>query len=364
LFVSCEEEDLSDGAFIDFARDIAREINAENEIPIVNAFDYDEFERRVLAGVDISSREKELASAFIRENSNPARTFLELVMNGGDFRFVRFYRKGREPHLIFRTYFNGGVSLEDWVLGVKDGRILIYDAFAIVSGINWSDDCRQKLCNYLELYTEEVMNINRLIDVNYLMSNETYHTADSLLYWLMPQMQDNMYARTIEMNLASLSKSYEVMQSLANKFIKTFPAEQRIAVFYLMQSSIQHALVDETLKHIYVLIDLLGDDPLYYLYQSWACQQANEHHCAMQTLDSVIRYMPHVFDLYLNKLDLYYSDYNYQECVRLLYRMDSLFLPDDEEVLFFKTNYPRLDEYRPFTEWLATKKEIKEKIYN
>jgi hypothetical protein len=364
LCSSCGRKDLPDQDFIDFALNVVQQIKYENEIPIINAFDYNEFEKRVLNGVDIPKKDRDRASEFIKENTGPAKSILESVVNGADFHFVKFYRKDNEPHLIFRTYLNGGVSLEDWLLGVKDDQIVIYDAFAIVSGINWSDDCRQKLCNYLGLYTEEVVNINKLIDINYLISNDGYEEADSLLYWVMPQMQQNMYARTIELNLSSLNKPYEKLQTLADEFIKTFPDEKRICTFYLMQGSIQYGLVDETIKHIYTLIDLTGDDPIYYLYQSWAFQQANANHYALQTLDSAIHYMPHIFDLYLNKLNIYYSDYNYQECVKLLYQIDSVFMPVDEDINFFRLNYSRLNEYKPFNKWIEEKEKTSKRKHS
>jgi len=357
VFNSCGDKDLPDEDFIAFAQEIETQImNYRNEVPIVDAFDYEEFEKRVLAGVDIPKKEKNRAYEFVREHSNLATSILEAAMNGADVRFVKFYRKNNEPHVIFRTYFHGGVSLEDWTLGVKKGKILIYDAFAIVSGINWSDECRQKLCNYLGIFTDEVINTNKLVEVNYLISNDEYEVADSMLYWVMPQMQHNLYARTMELNLSSQSKSYEKTQALATEFVKTFPNQKQITSFYLIQSGIRHGLADETIQHIHTLIDLVGDDPIYYLYQSWAFQQANANVYALQMLDSAIRYMPHVIDLYLNKLDIYYSDYNYQSCVDLLYQMDILFESEGEDdATFFQTNYSQLKEYPPFNEWVLSK---------
>jgi len=354
---SCGEKDLSDQDFIDFALNIEEQImNYENENSIANAFDYEEFEKRVLAGVDIPKKEKKRASKFIRENINPAKSILESVVNGANFRFVKFYRKDNEPHVIFRTYFNGWMYLEDWTLSVKKGQIIICDAFVTLSGFNWSDECRQKLYNYLAIFTDEILNINKLIEINYLIANENYTTADSLLYWIMPQMQNNLYARTIELNLYSQSRSYEDVQILAKEFTKTFPNEKQICAFYLMLSSIQHGLADETVKHIYSLIDLIGDDPVYYVYQSRAFKETNANYLALQMLDSAIRYMPYLLDLYLNKLDIYYSDNNYQSCVDILYHIDSMFESGGEEdAVFFQKNYARLKEYAPFNEWLKLK---------
>jgi len=354
---SCGEKKLSDQNFIDFALNIEEQImNYENDNPIVNAFDYEEFEKRVLVGIDISKKERNRASKFIRENTNPATSILESVANGADFRFIKFYRKDNEPHVVFRTYFNGWISLEDWTLGVKKGQIFIYDAFVIISGIKWSDECRQKLCNYLGIFTDEVLNINKLMEIKYLIASEDYTTADSLLYWIMPQMQNNLYAKTMEMNLYWQSKSYEDVQTLAKGFIKMFPNEKPISAFYLMKSSILHGLADETMKHIYTLIDLIGDDPIYYLYLSEAYQQANATTLALQMLDSAICYMPLSIDLYSRKLDIYYSNYNYQACMDLVYQIDSLCVLEDEDAAFFQTNYPQLNGYAPFNEWLQLRK--------
>jgi hypothetical protein len=171
----------------------------------------------------------------------------------------------------------------------------------------------------------------------------------------MPQMQNNLYARTMELNLYWQSKPYEEIQMLAKNFIKTFPNEKRISAFYLMKSSIQHGLADETMKHIYTLIDLIGDDPVYYLYQSESFQYANANAHALQMLDSAICYMPYVIDLYSKKLDIYYSNLDYQACVHILHQIDTLCVLEDEDLTFFQTNYPKLNEYAPFNEWLRSK---------
>ncbi|MDR1878822.1 MAG: hypothetical protein LBQ64_04585 [Bacteroidales bacterium] len=355
LFSCGEKNNMTDEDFIWFAQNIEKQIVDRNETPIRNAFDYDEFEKIVTKQMEIPRKRKKEASEFIREHVNPALTLLETTMNGADFHFVKFYRKDNQPHIVFRTYIHNGVSLEDWVLGVKDNQICIYDAFNIVSGISWSDECRQKLCNYLELFTDVVVNTNELININYLISTDSYAQADSLLYWVMPQMRENMYARTMEMNLASLSRPYNDVRKLAEAFTKTFPDEPRTPTFYLMQSGIRHGLVNETVEHIQTLISLTGDDPIYYLYQAWLFEHTNEHQYALQSLDSAINYMPHIFDLYLNKLDIYYEYFQYEECMALLYRIDTLFMPPGEDASFFRTSYPQLTEHKPFNEWVKQK---------
>ena len=357
-FISCKPKDLPDEDFIDFAKEVEQQMTNENAISAINAFDYEVFEKRVLNGMNLSSTEKEQAIKLIRNMENPIAMTLEEVKNGADFRFVKFYRKDNEPHIIFRIYFNGVVSVEDWTLGVKSGQIQILDAFLVISGIYWNDNYRQQIYNRLNVFTDEVINTNKLIDVNYLISIEEYPKADSLLYWLLPQMQDNLYARTLELRLASFTDKYEDMEILAEKFNQSFPDEKRISAYYLMQNSIQQGIVDETINNIHTLIALIGDDPINYLYLAWAYQSANASKFALEYLDSVIHYIPGNIDLYINKMDIYYYNYDYENCINLLYQIDSLFSHSDNDVVFFSENYPLLTDLEPFIQWTKTRQQL------
>ena len=356
VLTSCKEKDLPDEDFIDFANTIVQQLAFDDATPAINAFDYDEFEKRILANMNLSSEEKKQASDFIRNAENPITSLLESVRNGADIRFTKFYRKDAEPHIIFRIYSNGMVSIADWTLGVKKGEVRIFDAFLVELGIYWSDDYRQRLYNHLQIYTDEVININKLIETNYLISKEEYQQADSLLYWLMPQMQDNLYARTMELRLASFDKKYDDVQTMTEQFDKSFPQHKATSTYYLMQSAIQQGIVDETIQHIYTLIDSLGDDPIYYLYQAWAFQSSNSFKFALEYMDSVMLYIPGNIGLYLNKMDIYYYDSDYENCVNLLYHIDSLFSRSDNDVIFFSESYPLLKEYKPFIEWTESRK--------
>lgn len=355
-FTSCKPKDLPDEDFIEFATEVEKQMFSENAITAINAFDYDVFEKRVLHKMNLSSKEREQASNLLQNMENPVAMILDEVKNGADFRFVKFYRENNEPHAIFRIYFNGVVSVEDWTLGVEKGQIRILDAFLVVSGIYWSDNYRQQLYNRLNIFTDEVINTNKLIDANYLISIEEYQKADSILYWLLPQMQDNLYARTLELRLASFTDKYDDMELLAEKFSKSFPNAKRTSSYYLMQNAIQQGIVDETINNIQTLIDIIGDDPIYYLYQAWAFQSANSPKYALESLDSAIHYIPGNIDLYINKMDIYYSDYDFENCVNLLYQIDALFSHSDNDVVFFSENYPLLQEFEPFNEWVESRK--------
>ena len=255
----------------------------------------------------------------------PGNTIVEAVINGADFHFVKFYRdENNQPKLVFRIYFNGGIVIEEWEVKAKKEQIVIQDVFSIVSGIKWSEDYRQRLNNYFNIVTEDVVNINRLIQVNMLVANEDYQIADSLLSYVLPSMQNYLYARVMEMNLASVLKDYEYVKDKANQFVKDFPSEERIAIFYSLQSAIGNGLIEEVNQHIEKLSIIVGNDPIYYVYRSWAFQRVEAYDYALQALDSVIANIPSLFDLYIEKMDIYYIQEQYDQLVKVLQFIDTL----------------------------------------
>ena len=46
------------------------------------------------------------------------------IMDGADIRMIKFYRQDNVAHAIIRTYYNGGISVEDWEL---ERKMIIYD---------------------------------------------------------------------------------------------------------------------------------------------------------------------------------------------------------------------------------------------
>ena len=76
--------------------------------------------------------------------------------------------------------------------------------------------------------------------------------------------KNNLYGRTMKLNLASLSKSYEEVVAMSNAFLKAFGTEN-IAEFYQMQSAIQLGLTDKLSQHIDNLTNTLGND-LFILF--------------------------------------------------------------------------------------------------
>lgn len=352
MFYACKNKDVSDDKYIEFAKQIEQNIIEGNPEFLNQAFDYQIFYGYVLENMDLNKMQKAEAESYIKNNLRPGNTIVEAVINGADFHFVKFYRdENNQPKLVFRIYFNGGIVIEEWEVKAKKEQIVIQDVFSIVSGIKWSEDYRQRLNNYFNIVTEDVVNINRLIQVNMLVANEDYQIADSLLSYVLPSMQNYLYARVMEMNLASVLKDYEYVKDKANQFVKDFPSEERIAIFYSLQSAIGNGLIEEVNQHIEKLSIIVGNDPIYYVYRSWAFQRVEAYDYALQALDSVIANIPSLFDLYIEKMDIYYIQEQYDQLVKVLQFIDTLFIPNESDIDYFSKRYPKIVQNESFKIW-------------
>ncbi len=349
-FLACNStKDFTDEDYLSFIENILKDIYQGNGTLLNESIDYDVFMSRI-QGEYKEFKQKELLE-FLQNNFKPGDNMAALIEDGADIRFIRLYREKGEVHAIFRTYYNGSISVEDWEFGQKKGEIKINDAFSIVSGVYWSDDWRMKASNKMNIVNDNTILINQLMEINYMIAQREYQLADSAFYWIEQACIHNLYGRTMQLNLASLYKDYEEVTQMTKDFLKEFPAQKQISEFYLLQSAISHGLIEKTIEHADYLNVNLGSDPVYFVYLSWVYQQANQHEKTQQYLDSAIFYMPQVYDFYHNKLDIYYEDKQYTDFVKQLYVIDQFFAPTEEDIPFFEKTYPEAATTKEFKEW-------------
>jgi tetratricopeptide (TPR) repeat protein len=354
LLCACKQnKSFSDDEYLAFINQLMQDLYQENPHSINQSVNIDAFAERILEKEPAFDKKK--LTQFLQTHFKPGNTMLEFITEGADIRFIRFYRQNDTAHAVFRTYYNGGISVEDWEFGQKDGQITINDAFSVVSGIHWSDDWHIKACNNFNIVTDYTILIDQLMEINAMISKGEYEKADSAFFWIEQACKNNLYGRTMQLNLTSLHLSYAEMQEVALNFLKTFPQHKHISEFYLLQSAIVNGLSDKVDQHVANLNPLLGNDPIYFVYQSWALNHAKRLDESLQMLDSAILYMPQVYDFYHNKLDLYYETGKYTELIKQLYSIDSIFAPTDKDVPFFENNYPELRKMKEFNEWKSNR---------
>ena len=61
----------------------------------------------------LSSLDTDFGKAFWRENFKIGNYCVTMVNQGGDFKFTRYYEKDGEHHIVFRTYCDYGLRIDD-----------------------------------------------------------------------------------------------------------------------------------------------------------------------------------------------------------------------------------------------------------
>lgn len=110
-------KNFSDQEYIDFVENALHDINKDNPHSINASINIDAFVQRIYN--QMCDVDKKKLKQFIETNFKPGNILLSFVEEGADLRFIRFYRQNDTAHAIIRTYYNGGISVEDWELGQK-----------------------------------------------------------------------------------------------------------------------------------------------------------------------------------------------------------------------------------------------------
>ena len=138
MLCACKQnKSFSDDEYLAFINQLMQDLYQENPHSINQSVNIDAFAERILEKEPAFDKKK--LTQFLQTHFKPGNNMLEFITEGADIRFIRFYRQNDTAHAVFRTYYNGGISVEDWEFGQKDGQITINDAFSVVSGIHWSD---------------------------------------------------------------------------------------------------------------------------------------------------------------------------------------------------------------------------------
>ncbi len=358
IFCSCKHKDFSDEEYIAFAKNIEKSILDGNATLMNQAFDYNGFCKFVLSDLHLNKQEWQAAEDMLKGEISPGDTKVEAVKNGGDFMFLKFYRKDNLARAIFRLYYQGGISIEEYELKVVNGEIKIEDVFIVNSGVKWSENYRFEIAVKFNILNEEIANTNKLLVAKSYIENDELEKADSLLLYLLPQEQTNLYARVLDLKLATYLYDYDEFEDYAAKFKQDFSDEERIADFFLIHSALSNGLVEETQNNVVSLSEKCGFDPIYYLYISQVFFNVEAYDYALQMLDSAITYMPGVFDLYVEKMDIFYTLKDYQRLTETIFEVDKLFLPMPEDVESYSNHFAEAVSSPYFQEWIAQRQSM------
>ena len=177
----------------------------------------------------------EAATAFFNRALNLGNFLIREMKNGGDYKFIDYYVKQNEYHLIFRTYYDFTLKIDDYtIINTEDG-IKIKDIFFYNAGLDLATYTALDVVYHFERQRnpqDENLSVDFLTYIDSLKSqtDERFMLLNQFLLYFNKTNQDGM-AETAEKLEKYTGKDaiYRFFSAVAYEHVKDYAAaEQRI----------------------------------------------------------------------------------------------------------------------------------------
>jgi tetratricopeptide (TPR) repeat protein len=225
------------------------------------------------------------------------------VENGGDFRFVRYYEKNGEHHLLMHLYRDFSLKIFDFVLDTVNSQIKIKDGFLYDLSDTYSNQIRYNVVYGVlqktnpEGVTSVFMKINQLFKDKKVKEVQKCLKENQTLLQEYPVYQ---YYR--------IQNSFDVDPKNHIAFLEQLETEgldTRTVLLYKMHYYCNTGKSELLLDVIDKLIDYTGDDPIYLLFYGKSCFVAKKYEEALYCYENAEAGMPLIWDLWFGKLECY-----------------------------------------------------------
>lgn len=315
LSFSCKKGGKSDSEKVtldslhikEFAQNIEKNVINGDTIFYVKAFDK--------KGLKLKLQENSIAFSSLDANFGQfyfdnyfdriSDAAVEAVANGGDFKFVKYYKKGEEHHIIMRTYQDYTVSFFDWIVGIVDNEIKIKEGFIYNQSSTLSND----LIYYLHYHVMEITNPDgatpNLVKANGLLMAGKEREALKLLQKNKSQLKQ--YPTYWQIYIGALYES-DNKNFIANlDALKKEGIDERTIYLHKLLYYSSNGNSKATEQIIGKMIDLTGDDPVYLFLYGKSLSIEEDFKNALICYQNLEKAMPLLWDIWCEKLGCYYQ---------------------------------------------------------
>ncbi|MDL2296504.1 hypothetical protein LJC68_06865 [Bacteroidales bacterium OttesenSCG-928-B11] len=250
-----------------------------------------------------SALDAEFGQLFFESNFRLGDKSLDVINRGGDFRFLKYYEKDGEHHVVFRNYLDYGLKIDDYIVDTVKGKIMIKDGFNYISSTTFVNQVR---CNMLF----DIMN-----RTNPEGGTKYFGQIRELLY----QRNGREALRILEENRAvmeeyPLYKQYylqSLMQVNPQRYLAQLDEmdgqalDHRSALLYKFLFAVNTGAVVEAEEIAIELIEFTGDDPIYLFMFGVANFHAGDYEAALYCYENALTGMRMIWDIWYGCLQCY-----------------------------------------------------------
>lgn len=251
-----------------------------------------------------SSLDADFGKEYFESNFHIGDEMVELVNNGGDFKFVQYYfdENHHNHHIVFRSYNDFVLNFYDYIVDTLNNKLVIKDGFIYNTGTNFSDNIRENvLLMALNKTNPEGITLT-LSNIKANFDGQKYKEALRLLREHQTELKDlscywQLYIATLYQTCPKES-FLDSLNTLGEKNI-----DRRMLQLHQLIFSLNEGKTEIAQNTINELIEQTGDDPIYLMMFGKANFYAKNYKDALICYETSEQYLPPLWDLWYGKLE-------------------------------------------------------------
>lgn len=287
-----------------------------------------------------SQLDTELGVNALNANLHFGDFSVQALNNGGDFRFLKSYFQADTLHLIFRTYEDFGLQIIDYELcqdehqqwRIVDGYIynmsativrnIMYDMrLTIMQNLNMNDAETAHLHQATQLFLDEHYREVLQVLQQYQTELQHYPVYNFLYINALNEVSDDFIADMYALNF--LDEPYQLLHELIYYTHAGNPVEAE--------------------RVIQQLINLTGEDPIYWLFYGKSLYESGDYAAALDAYLNAEQAMDVIWDLWRGKQDCYYHLKDAAAfAAGYQFAKDNFAMSDEEIATDRKKHYPNI----------------------
>lgn len=277
-----------------------------NPEPLNEAFDKAYIKQQISDNsIVYSALDADFGRAFFESNFRQGDKALEVIDQGGDFRFVGYYEKNGEHHIVFRIYQDYNLWIDDYVVDTADGKIKIKDGFSLLNSTTFVNQVRY----------------NMLFDIMNRTHPEGATRNFNLVQELLQKRKGADALKVLEENRLLLAEYplftryylQSLMQSDPKNYISQLEEmdgkvlDYRSVLLHKFLYNVNTGNVRQAEETAMKLIEITGDDPIYLFMFGVANFYAGDYETALYCYENALTGMRMIWDIWHGSLACYHK---------------------------------------------------------
>lgn len=333
---------LNEQSATDFAHQIENSlINGEPSF-LNNAFDRASIKKIISANSIVASAfDTEAGQAAFDNNFKYGDFTVNTINDGGDFRFIRYYEENGKHHIVFRTYIDFGLKIDDYMLGLNEkNEIKIVDGYSYNMSATFSEIVKYDMLYYALRNTEIQSEAHLISTADSLLNAKQYKPLIRFLNEHKTELNKYPYYNYFYINALN-ETSTDFIRDLDQLQVEGL--DERCTLLHKILFYTNKGEADKVEETIQKIINYSGEDPIYWFFYGKACANAGNYQNALRAYANSEKAMPMIWDLWKGKLYCFYQlneKENFFQCLDLA--KDTYSMTDDELNNIVRKEFPKM----------------------